>query len=62
MTNINNLYELLKVRAKASDSWLEKFPDDKAELYRNLEMYNTLRLIESDDYFNEIKKIYEEDL
>ena len=61
MTNINDLYNVLREMQKLSNNWLRKFPDDKNELYKNMVLDEVIWMIESEDYFESMENIYMKD-
>ena len=58
MTNINDLYNVLKEMQKVSNNWLRSFPDDNNELHRSMTLDEVIWMIESEDFFKSIESIY----
>ena len=56
MTNINDLYNVLKEMQKVSNNWLIRFPDDEKELHRSMTLDEVIWMIESEDFFKSIEK------
>lgn len=61
MTNINDLYNVLREMQKVSNNWLKRFPDDKNELHRCMTLDEVIWMIESEDFFKSMENIYIKD-